>query len=372
MENEFVACRLNGLKDVFEYPKLESGCFRNTFFENHQKFLFNSLPHMKNYFAGVPRDRFAMFLNGLEKSSRQGLVIDDPMETDTLRMMSSIAQYAESLFLRFDKDQNNVVTNEEFKKALEHLVPNIRRSIYDGLDAGTIKSLQNFFPKFEENLIKYIIEKKEIPALLTAEVSFFDATGKAALLVFKEWSNLKDAVGWTTEYNIVREDIILVISALSTYGRVSRVKKMKQVFVDYEMDFDGVIQDPKHPVFDKLAEYLQCSSHIEPHLMTWLFENQKTYFADALAWFGIRTDILTIQVDQNDVMGAGAPFGSWEDTVTFKLIESIYKDPIMGPLCNVPYREGLHRVSRDQTVYGERCYGALVPICIPELRRQPY
>jgi hypothetical protein len=356
MNNKFVKCRQPGTMDVFNYERLDAICFREEFHAQAHEYFFSTLPLMMNYFSTnkttEKEEEYDFLLKVLEKAGRQGLIANTAVDTDAIRVMSSIIQYGESLFLRFNTEGNDdVITTEELKRAMTHIVPNLKRLIEESLDPATIKVLYQFFPRFEENLVTYMLRYSEIPGILTAETSLTTGTGLAQLKLFKEWSEL--APSWMQkDARVKREDIMLVISGLSAFARVTKVKNLKKIFVDNELQFTKGYSDVNDKVFEAIAAELSCSTLKDQEIRQWLFENQDRYWKETLQYFDVKVGGFNVlgfqfggtkaQLSSNDIPQTGL-FAGWEGAVTTKLIEHMANDPI-GQFCGLPYIESIHDI----------------------------
>lgn len=392
-------CRVPGVYDVFGYQKIYSECFRNVWLEKHEQFLFNSMPKLSAYLATLDDDSYLTILNLLERAARQGVIVDEHFDTDALRQLSSIMQYAESLFGRFDRNENNLIESDEMRAALAHLIPNISGILETAVDPAFAAQLYKFFPNFEEDLITYILAKKELPELLTSETLGGAAT--SAIKVFKIWSNSK--ADWLNgNPDVKRSDVLLVISGLSSMSRVTKVKNLKKHFFDQELEFQKPLSGPTDPLLAPLAKELLCAAHVRDDLLVWLYDNKVRYWDEVLDWvkpeqfvlFG--WDVSSLGISTNDIPGindinfqfpwedgakvnlANAVNG-WEKDVTYKLIELLTKEPVLGSLCTVPFvtYEG-NRMARQQDYKQTICTGGgsvmgmPTPMHCETYRRTPY
>ncbi len=364
MQNHFKECRNpTPPVDVFGYYRFDALCARNSFAEQHEDVMLFSLPKLIKYLASHPRADRELYLNLLEKAGRQGLIVNEPFETDAFRMMGSISQYAESLFLRFDKDENDILTVDEFNVGLRHIVPNIRETIKAGLPESEAKTLYSWFPNFEENLIQYIFLKKSVPSLLTAQTDAGKGVGLAEIAAFKkqtEWFP-----GQLQRLEATREDVLLVISALSAFTRSNRLKSYNRLFFEQELVFEKGLMglpanDPdKKLILDELSRLSQCSEYVEPQLQQWILENQDQFWNDVLktnvnssewnffGWKPFDQDMEIADATNRPQMASSA---GWQSKVTKKFVELLFNEPTLGPLCSLPYYEGVHRISDTQGV----------------------
>lgn len=395
MENKFEDCRLEGTNDVFNFPKLEPNCFRKELRENFHEYYLESLPKMTRYFeTGHGQEVLEGFIRLAEKASRQGFLVNEPIETDTVRTMSSILQYTESLFLRFDENGDDVIRIEEFEKALEHIKPNLKVLIDRTLDESTKTLIYRTFPEFEKLLVTYAIATGELPPLLFAESSLgkgfrfaqlwdFDRSNQLNDKVKEEtnswfqtiiggirkWGTqalepkegeetkksgfrsflldaLKDLKGWEEavdswlkkDATVRREDVLTVISGLSDFSRISRIKKIKTLVNEYELEFDAVITDVNHPVFEKLIVEFYCSTELDADTKKWLLDNQKKYW--------IKDDVdhnMEIRFWDGEKLEIPSLITGWEGSVVKKMIELMRDDKVIGPYCNLPYVAEIHK-----------------------------
>ncbi|MBY0383664.1 hypothetical protein K2X05_00770, partial [bacterium] len=153
MKNQFVECRLvNEPVDVFGYQRFDANCYRPLFYKQHEELMLSSMPKLVWYLNNHSKADRRVYLNYLERAARQGLIVDEPFETDAFRLMGAISQYAESLFLRFDKDKNDVLTIDEINTGFKHIVPNIREVIKPLIPQDLVNQLYKSFPKFEQDI----------------------------------------------------------------------------------------------------------------------------------------------------------------------------------------------------------------------------
>lgn len=362
MRNEFIACRNTSLPlDVFGYYRFEAECAREAFANKHEDVMLSSLPRLLSYLKTNPNADRELYLNYLEKAGRQGLIVDEPFETDVFRMMGSISQYAESLFLRFDRDKNDILTVEEFNIGLRHIVPNIRETIKSGLSADESKTLYSWFPDFEENLIQFIFLKKAIPGLLTAETEAGKGLGLAEIAAFKK--QIEWFPGQLQRLEAKREDVLLVISALSAFNRTNRIKSLNKLFFDNELVFEKGLKNlapgdsDKQSILDELSRLAQCSEFVDPILRQWIVNNQEKYWNEVVdisikssEWnfFGWKPFKSDIERNLTDTPQSATSRG-WQSEVSTKFIELLFQEPTLGPLCSLPYLEEVHRIRESQT-----------------------
>jgi len=397
---QFQDCKIPDRLDVFGYPMIKADCFRQEWSLNYNDYLFSSMPRLQNYLKDASDLTVKNMLNSLEKAARQGLMVNEPAETDTFRQMSSITMYTESLFDRFDADGNNIITPAEMKAALAHIVPNITGILTSSVDPKTVALLRKIFPKFEENLITYVLVKHDLPDLLTAETEAGQLIGVAQIKAFKLWADSQDQ--WlNNDAAVTREDVMLVIAGLSSLARVTKIKNMKKHFYDHELDFDKPLSGPQDPLLKPLADNLNCSYKVDAYVHQWLYDHKKDYWDGALDWitpgslvlFGWDASSLGLTWSNlpeiNDIQIPNVPFigdvslqgftKGWEGKVTYKLIELVSKDPTLGPLCGVPYVPGVHQIAAQQYYQQRMCdQTVLLPLLpIPTQRcsihyRTPY
>lgn len=312
VEDELIPCHQSVL-DVFELNKLEATCVRpqlKTLFENH---FLPSLPEFKKY-LDASASRFPATLEYLEKSARQGMITDRPMETDNFRMMSSISMYAESLYLRFDKDGNRSLNGEELTALLNDVRPVIRKLLEDNLEQGALDMISCCFPGFEDALLTFMAQNKEIPLVLTME------TDPGAL---DAWPLATHALGswagggftWLMGDNtdIRREDILFVINGLSTFNKTNRIKALRKIFDANAATFQAGLQLTS-PVLLEITPHLQCSSKIHGQIHQWLIDHRGLY------WSKYNRD------NEN-----------WTQDVTYTLIRQLEMDQSLSPLCGLPF-----------------------------------
>lgn len=342
MENEFKLCRITGLLDVFDLTKLDANCFRPLFKKDVERLLYSSLPRLVEYLKNDPKAApVETMLAYLEKASRQGLIVDVPMETDSFRMMSSISQYAEALFIRFDTNNDNIIDKLEVKNVLAHIGPSVKRIITDTLSKERADQVYRIFPEFETNIVTYILNNKKLPGLLTAQPGPGEWISVADLAIFRTWNDTDMPTWLKSDVEVRREDILQVVSGLSLFTRLQRIQTMKDIFYEEELNFNDGISDINSTIFSQLMEKLQCSSKIAPQVRQWLFDNQKNYW-------------IKDKVDNWNVLYVDIPWTegltNWPETITFQLVNLIYAEPTIGHLCTLPYSETAHRVRKEQEV----------------------
>ncbi len=381
MKNHFVECRRKDLPlDIFEYERFDALCYRPLFYQKHEDLVLSSMPKLVQYLNNHSKADRKVYLNYLERAARQGMIVDEPFDTDAFRMMGSISQYAESLFLRFDEDKNDILATEEITAGLKHIVPNIKELIRTStLTPTEISQLYKAFPDFEENLILFIFKNKQVPGLLTAVDSFSSTAGVAQLKVFKAETYLLPST--LKRLQATREDVLLVISALSGFNRANRIKSFSKFFFENELEFDKGVKDEKDPTVDKLSRLAQCSENVTGPLRQWIVDNQDKFWKDALVVAEIKTSRVKIfgwqvfdgdaKVDKSDTprLKEDGIFGGWQGSVTKKFVELLLKEPTFSAVCTLPYLEEVHDVSEYQDVYSYEARGKMV---IRMQRRDPY
>ena len=259
--------------------------------------------------------------------------------------MSSISQYSESLFLRFEdpNDDDEVISGQELQNILQHIVPNLKLLIKDNLSEKDVTFVYKLFPNFEVDLITYVLHYSKVPTLLSAITQQEKITAAGAL---KIWSN-----GLTNWYNgdpkASRESVMTVISGLSAFARASKVKDIRQILTDNELELKkGFIGDPENKIFYALAKELSCSTLKDLEVRQWLAANQDKYFKEALQYYDITILGYNFELSKDDVPQTGI-FAGWEGTVTTALVTLLSKDPVVGDYCGVPYLTDIHKITEE-------------------------
>lgn len=344
MTEKFKDCKINGEFDVFYYEKRTAECFRAELNSNAVEYFYSTMPYLNKYLKEVQQADYPKLVKLMEKAARQGAIANTNFDTDAVRVMSSISMYAESFFLRFEdaNDDDNAITKKELERALAHIIPNLKLLIRDSLSAEEVKKIYGLFPQFETDLVTYMLRYQEIPAILTA-ITTSEQT-KAAIAL-KTWSI--GAKKWMEEEAAVsREDVMLVVSGLASFGRSSKIKSIRKIFVDHKLILDkGNIADPNHKMFHSLASELTCSTLRDTEVRTWLQANQDKYWKDALQYFDVSIGGYNFQLSSSDIPQTGL-FGGWEGAVTMKLIEVVAASPI-GIYCNLPYLKDVHQIIEE-------------------------
>lgn len=356
LKQKFEDCTLSGNIDVFEYEKREAHCFREEYKSQARDYFFSTMPKFKNYYDSIvivnqPRQAiqphpYNTMLMRLEKAGRQGVIANTPFDGDAVRIMSSIAQYAESFFLRFEdpNDGDELIKGEELRRALEHIVPNLKILINDSLEADEVARLYKFFPNFEIDLITYTLYYSETPMILEAVTTAEQLRGVVQLRTF-----VNGFANWVNgEAEVKREDVMAVIKGLSAFARTSKVKTLRKIFSDNEINFKNKsYTDPSHPVFDQIAAALSCSTLRDSDIKLWLVENQDLYFKDALQYFELNVGGSIWSLSRNDIPQTGV-FAGWQGAVVEKLVTTLAQDPL-GRLCGLPYLKDIHEIVDDES-----------------------
>lgn len=344
MTQKFTKCVIVGEIDVFFYEKRGAECFRAELEANAPEYFFATMPQMMKYYKDSKIADYPKMVKALEKAARQGVIANTNFDTDAVRVMSSISQYAESFFLRFEdaNDGDEVITHKELERALAHIVPNLGLLIKENLPESEVKQIYKFFPQFETDLVTYILRYQEVPAVLNAVTT---AELLSAAVTLKTWSN--GSKKWMeNEAAVTREDVMLVVSGLASFSRSSKVKGIRKIFVDNKLNLDkGNYPDPNHAMFHGLAAELSCSTLRDVEVRSWLQANQDKYWKDALQYFDVKIGGYTIQLNATDIPQTGV-FSGWEGLVTSKLIEVVAASPI-GDYCNLPYLKDVHQITEE-------------------------
>lgn len=345
MLQKFSECRIAGAIDVFYYEKRTPDCFRQEFVTNANDYFFSTMPQLNKYFKDIPTADYPRLIKALEKAGRQGVVAETDFDTDSVRVMSSISQYSESLFLRFEdpNDDDQVISGQELQNILAHIVPNLKQLIKDNLDDKEVNFIYKLFPNFEVDLITYVLHYSKVPDILSA-VTVKEQT--AAAVQLKTWSN-----GLTNWYNgdpkASRESVMTVISGLSAFARASKVKGIRKILVANELELKkGFIGDPENKIFYALAEELSCSTLKDLEVRQWLAANQDKYFKDALQYYDIKFLGFKFELSKNDLPQTGV-FAGWEGTVVTALVTLIAQDPAVSNYCNVPFLTDVHKITEE-------------------------
>lgn len=346
MKNQFVECRLpNEPLDVFDYQRFDAKCYRPLFYKQHEELMLLSMPKLIYYLNNHSKADRRLYLNYLERAARQGLIVDEPFETDAFRLMGAISQYSESLFLRFDTDKNDILSVDEINKGFKHIVPNIRELIKPLIPKDLVNQLYKTFPNFEQDIISYIFVYDKIPEFLLDQSK---ATG-ANLLIFKGQTQFFPSK--LKRMEISREQILLVISALSSISRSSRIQTLNQLFFDYELEFDKGLTNidikVSNSIVDKLSQLVQCSDKKETELRQWIFDNQDKYWKAELTLAQAKVGSTELRLDRRDIP---QKISAWQESVTKKFIELLLNKKSIGSHCSLPFMEEVHQISNLQEV----------------------
>ncbi len=330
--------------DVFGYERFNANCVREKMEDTKGDLILSTQPKLRHYFATNSTSNLPLFLKALEKSGRQGLIADDPFETDAFRMMGSISQYSESLFLRFDTNEDDVLSPEELERGLKHIVPNIRLLIRANLSATELKQIDGL-AQFEKALVTYIIKYKELPGIISKP----EGSNLLDKLAFGNWHNRMPSE--LNRMQAKREDIILVISALSSFSRVNRLKNLRGLFEKYATDFDKGITNPNEVPIREIMYYLQCSTNLDNELQLWLIAHQDEYWKNVLTVREVRD---ANGVERDDIRDQWIT-GDWQGLVVNKLLEKVNADQLIGPYCLLPMTSAIRTILDNQEMVNRRC-----------------
>lgn len=346
MVNHFKNCQLDEEPvDVFGYYKFDATLYRPLFYKQHEELLLLSMPKLVRYLNNNSKADRNVYLNYLERAARQGLIVDEPFETDAFRLMGAISQYTESLFLRFDTDKSDFLTIDEINKGFKHIVPNIRELIKPLIPKDLVNQLYKTFPNFEQDIISYIFVFDKIPDFLLDQSK---ATG-ANLLVFRAQTQFFPSKLQRAE--ISREKVLLVISALSSISRSSRISSFNNLFDEYELEFDKGLQNidikVSNTILDKLSQLVQCSDKKETELRQWIFDNQDKYWKADPPVVQIKIGNKELRLNREDLPES---ISDWQAKVTQQFVKLLLSQKSISSQCSLPYLEDVHRISDLQDV----------------------
>jgi hypothetical protein len=120
------ACSLPSI-DVLGKHRLQVGCFRSVFRKNFSEW-FSNLPGFSKW---VSDKRFPNRINEVEMAAEDAGRLrgfnDSPLESDEVRAIIPIVNYTESIFVRFDRNSNDVLDEDELWAAFPVIKPFIRK-----------------------------------------------------------------------------------------------------------------------------------------------------------------------------------------------------------------------------------------------------
>jgi hypothetical protein len=150
------------------------------------------------------------------------------------------------------------------------------------------------------------------------------------------------------------------------------------------LDFQKPLTGPQDPLLKPLAKELACSYKVQTQLLQWLYDNKVNYWDNAVNFvapkqfvlFGYDLADLGISLNDfpelNDVRLQDIPWvgdvslanltQGWEGKVTYKLIELIKNDKLLGPLCGVPYVQTIHKMPLQQNYRENFCTRTMIPL----------
>jgi hypothetical protein len=152
-------CRTYG-EDPFGYSRVDAECFRSEYF-GHPEETWRYMPELARYYLSLrakDRERFEWLL---ETSARMAGFSTAPIESEDTQGYALVAQYVETLFMRFDRNGDGVIDGHEEHAAF---------AVFQGILSDVVRALLS-----DPKLIQKMTQPKNLEALFT----YLLAHGKA-------------------------------------------------------------------------------------------------------------------------------------------------------------------------------------------------
>lgn len=117
--------------DFFGYEVVEASCYRQEFFKKVED-SFARLPKLLEYYTGLRREERMGFVRDLEDAARAHGFSSQPVDSADSERIVAVAQYLETLFLRFDLDRSGAIDAREAESAF----PVIKRALQNATCQG--------------------------------------------------------------------------------------------------------------------------------------------------------------------------------------------------------------------------------------------
>jgi hypothetical protein len=230
------ACKSKDL-DILQMARLDTNCVR----KNLADFLLSgndlsSLPGLSDYLkslsptaAMTETNSFAEFELALELASRAAGYVDDTFEYADIRTMMQVIQYSENLFVRFDRDQNRILSDRELSDAM----PVFRNYIFELAHHPSYPWNQNWFA---DGVFTYLLSYGSPP-----DVSFFGG------VKFLAWE-IKHIV---VKSEASRTRLVQVLGGLGSYSRNLKIRKIADFYVSRRRE---LFMNPGHLSTDVSGE----------------------------------------------------------------------------------------------------------------------
>lgn len=174
--------------DVYQLPMLDVYCFRSQMYKNFGLY-FQEMNHWIRAYQGWTQSQWDDFLVSLETVGRVKGNSNDHMESADLDKISMIMAFIESIYVRFDKDQNETISLEES---------------------------MSFYPLVHDLLAEAAGTNSEsnLEAVYTYIMKYGDAPSKSVLGLLKVFLWKLNKKNW--QYELDRAQLVKILSALNS------------------------------------------------------------------------------------------------------------------------------------------------------------
>ena len=170
--------------DYFKNPWLDEKCFQNELRKNFGVY-FKNLPALKKWVAGLSDSEWNAFYSELIGFSRANPKTVGKIETGDLRAMVVITHYIESMYIKFDRDEDDRLSVSELIDGSERFTPFFKTLF-------KLKPVGPFFRETQIKLFNFAVSRAfacmvitgEMPSITSCSPTFFKE-----LLKSKPYSN---------------------------------------------------------------------------------------------------------------------------------------------------------------------------------------
>lgn len=227
--------------DVLGQPKQRPDCFREGFLKEWAEFMPN-LPRLVSWVkSDGSGDRGRRLMTALENAGRTRGASQEFVDSSEFRSMVPILHYLESIFARFDTNQDAVLANDEVWKAFPLLAPFIKKIGNGAADDE----------KVQKAVLSWILKFGTLPDT--------SLVGKAKLMgwyMIYDWFSLESD----------RERILQVISSFAQAAKNTRAKTISDYYNANKGSLRALLLAREPQTVAKLTEMFQCLAGGAPSL----------------------------------------------------------------------------------------------------------
>lgn len=213
----------DGRIDIFGEEGIGTDCFHH-FFARSFGLYFEHAPEMNRFVHSIrdDKDKWAEFTSALERASRTIGVSGEPIERSDIMTMMPIVQYAESIFLKFDRNLDGKLDPSELN-AVFQVLKSMIKDLADGKAEDEVT---------QKAVFAYLVKHHELPESLFSygKIGYLRVK-KSFIERLQFWKDKNpNSVGLDPWDSIDRLAVVKVIASISSATRRARLHALHGYF----------------------------------------------------------------------------------------------------------------------------------------------